>query len=148
VKLEKENDLLKYLLSVVKQSTTNLIDMNEIEILIDNKNLFQYYDLIINFFIKNKILNLKINENEERKLIISDKKKFLEEIQILLGQPKERQDKIVEIIPEPLTTNNKKEIKINLEIPIVISFPPSLTKEVESLREKFSDLKILELIFW
>ncbi|KKL82424.1 hypothetical protein LCGC14_1984890 [marine sediment metagenome] len=148
MKLEKENDLLKYLLSVVKQSTTNLIDMNEIEILIDNKNLFQYYDLIINFFIKNKILNLKINENEERKLIISDKKKFLEEIQILLGQPKERQDKIVEIIPEPLTTNNKKEIKINLEIPIVISFPPSLTKEVESLREKFSDLKILELIFW
>ena len=144
MKLEKENDLLKYLLSVVKQSTTNLIDMNEIEILIDNKNLFQYYDLIINFFIKNKILNLKINENEERKLIISDKKKFLEEIQILLGQPKERQDKIVEIIPEPLTTNNKKEIKINLEIPIVISFPPSLTKEVESLREKFSDLKIFD----
>jgi len=147
VKLKTENDILKYLLNKVNQPTTNLIDMNELEVLIDNKNLFQYYDLIINFFIKNKMLNLKINENEERKLIISDKKHFLEEIQTLMGQPKEReerQDKIVEITPEPLTTKNKKGSKINHEIPIVISFPPSLTKEVDSLKEKFKDLKIFD----
>lgn len=147
MKLKEETDLLNYLLSIVKKSTTNLIDVNEIENMIENKNLFQYYDLIINFFIKNKKLDLIINENEERKLIINDKNQFLEEIHTLLGQPKEKQDKIVEIIPEPLITNNindENKTKINLEIPIVISFPPSLTKEVESLKEKFNDLKIFD----
>ena len=147
MKLKKENDLLNFLLDLVKKSTKNQINVNEIEDLIENKNLFQYYELIINFLIKNKKLDLIIDDKEERKLIINDKDLLLEEIQILLGKPKERLNNIVKIIPEAsIKTEIEEEVdkKTSSEIPIVISFPPSLTKEVELLKKKFNGLKIFD----
>lgn len=159
MKLNKEKDLIKYLLEFIESTDDFEIELSEFEKNIDEK-LLNYYSLIIEFLIKSRKIDLKPTANGKNKLIIIQRTELIEELQNLLGQGKLYQIEEREIQKKKTDVNerNKDDLKskdlVNERLKIrdsdslfekfhlVVSIPPSLTNDFEKLKNRYPKLKV------